>query len=315
MKVVRISEFKDTVVLYFDTQGHKINAYTLASALVSFADAAKEANSLINPGYEIEIVVEALSSGSFRTRLKAFYKESRNLFSNQTLVAVVISIAANYIYERTLSLDNDVKVIINTDEVIIETKDERVVVPREIYDATREVAKSQKFQDNISKTLKAIGEDSNISGLGLAPSIESPKPEVMIPREKLNQIYAATNTEDAKERIIEEIVELRIFKAILENSSRKWEFMWRGVKISAPIKDQSFYSDFFAHSITIAPGDGIEARLRIKQKRDDNTGIYSNVSYEVNEVFKHIPRMTQTTISDSLDQSISNNEEEQHLQN
>lgn len=50
MKIVDISKFEDSVVLYFDTCNTTINAYTLASTLVSIADAAKAANSSINAG-------------------------------------------------------------------------------------------------------------------------------------------------------------------------------------------------------------------------------------------------------------------------
>ena len=43
MKVFDVSKFEDSVVLYFDTSNTRINAYTLASTLVSIADAAKAA--------------------------------------------------------------------------------------------------------------------------------------------------------------------------------------------------------------------------------------------------------------------------------
>jgi hypothetical protein len=79
MKAVDISQFDDSVVLHFETEGQKINAYTLASILVSLADAAKAANAQLNPGYEVEIVVEALGPGSFRAKIRAFYKKNRNL--------------------------------------------------------------------------------------------------------------------------------------------------------------------------------------------------------------------------------------------
>jgi len=97
-------------------------------------------------------------------------------------------------------------------------------------------------------------------------------------------------------RVIEEACDLQIVKAILERSNRKWEFMWRGVRISAPVLDAKFYTDFFAHNITIAPGDELQVMLAITQERDDRTGIYTNVDYKVIEVFKHIQRVRQTSI-------------------
>ena len=72
--------------------------------------------------------------------------------------------------------------------------------------------------------------------------------------------------------------------------------MWRGIKISAPVFDNVFFNSFFGHEIMIAPGDSIEVKLKIYQIRDIDTGIFTNSKYEVIEVFRHIPRMKQTTI-------------------
>ncbi len=35
MRVINISQFEDSVVIHFETEGQRINAYTLASTLVS----------------------------------------------------------------------------------------------------------------------------------------------------------------------------------------------------------------------------------------------------------------------------------------
>lgn len=71
------------------------------------------------------------------------------------------------------------------------------------------------------------------------------------------------------------------------------EFVWRGVTISAPVLHDGFYREFFAHEITIAPGDTLRVTLAIKQSRDPETGIYTNVGYEILEVHEHVPRVRQ----------------------
>jgi hypothetical protein len=119
MRVIDISQFEDSVVIHFETEGQRINAYTLASTLVSIADAAKAANNNLNPGYEVEIVVETLGPGSFRAKIRALYKKHQNLFSKEAVVALAIGIIGNYIYERTLAVDNKVKVEVFTDEVAL----------------------------------------------------------------------------------------------------------------------------------------------------------------------------------------------------
>ena len=292
MKIVDISKFEDSVVLYFDTSNTTINAYTLASTLVSIADAAKAANSSINAGHNIEIIVEALGEGSFKAKISAVYTTSKNIFSSQLVAGVVIGLLSNYIYERVFSLDDSIKVEINTDEVIINKGEERIVVPRNVYDATREAEKNPKFVQSIDRTFQAIEKDPDIKGFGFAETMESGKPEIMLPRESIIQASGEVELVEGV-RVVPETVELQILKAILERGKRKWEFMWRGIKISAPITSQRFYNEFFNHDITIAPGDSLEVKLLIKQVRDEDTGIYVNKSYEVSDVYKHLPRLKQ----------------------
>jgi hypothetical protein len=292
MQVVDVSEFADCLVIHFATGDRRINAYTLASTLVGIADAAKAANASLNPGHNIEIVVEAIGPGSFRAQIKALYSAVPNLFSKENIRAIVLGIITTFIYEHTFSTHPDVKVEIKTNEVIIERGSERIIVPRDVYDATRLTADNPQFVGAIGRTMEIVSRDESVTGFAIVPRMDSPTPQILIPREILPQI-APTVREEGNSRIIEENCDLQIVKAILERSNRKWEFRWRGVKISAPVTDQHFYTEFFAHNIRIAPGDELKAHLLITQTKDEETGIYSNIGYEVVQIFEHVPRMQQ----------------------
>lgn len=295
MKVVEISRIDDSVVLYFDTKQSRINAYSLASILVSIADAAKAANASLNPGHEIEIVVEALSEGSFKAKISASYKSAKNIFSSQIVAGVIIGVISSYIYERTLSVDDSIKVEIHTDEVIIEKGEERLVVPRQVYDAARQVERDPKFVQAIDRTFDAIQRDPEIQGFGIIEDDRMERPQFILSREAIILASNEVVELDGK-REISEIVELQILRAILERGRKKWQFMWRGVKISAPITSKAFYDEFFSHNITIAPGDSLEVKLAIKQERNNDNGVYINKSYEVVEVYKHNPRLKQASL-------------------
>lgn len=60
----------------------------------------------------------------------------------------------------------------------------------------------------------------------------------------------------------------------------------------------SFYIHFFAHDITIAPGDILNVTLQVHQRKDPTTGIYRNVGYEVIHVHRHSPRVKQLNLVD-----------------
>jgi hypothetical protein len=298
MGVLRISQLEDSFVIYFQSDRERINAYTLASTLVAIADAAKAANASLNHGYDVEVVVEAVGPGSFKAKVRAVYSKARNLFSDHKVEAVVLGIIASYIYERTLGADDQVQVQVNTAEVVIVRGNDRIIVPRNVYDATRVVAQQPTFVSAVTRTVESAGGDEHVSGLALVPEMTS-QPEVVLSKEQLQKVAMRDPTEEPPARVIEEQCDLQIIKAILERSRRKWEFVWRGIKIAAPILDDEFYAKFFAHRITIAPGDILRVRLSIKQSRDPDTGIYTNASYEVTQVLEHVAGARQMSLGDS----------------
>src|SRR2546421_208668 len=136
MPTIRVAEFEESFVIHFGVEGKQINAYTLASTLVGIADAARAANAAINPGYDIEVVVEALGGGSFRAKLRTVYRGAANLFTKQALQAIVFSVIANFIYQHTLAPDTKVTVNVADEEVVVEQGNTRIVVPRRVHEAT-----------------------------------------------------------------------------------------------------------------------------------------------------------------------------------
>jgi hypothetical protein len=139
-----------------------------------------------------------------------------------------------------------------------------------------------------------VDEDPAITSLAISPEggpSQPPPPE--IPRERFAALPTFLADESLNERELIETTDLEILRAILERSTRRWEFVWNGMKVSAPVTDEHFYDDFFAHRITIAPGDALRVRLRIRQRRSPDLGIFMNSSYEVIEVLSHLPRAGQ----------------------
>jgi hypothetical protein len=243
------------------------------------------------------VVVEGLGSGSFKARIRTIYQGARNLFSDNTLRAIVIAVISNFIYEHTLAPDSRVDVRVQTDEVVIEQGDTRIIVPRNVYDATKEVENSPKFRQGVSQAIRALEEDNAIHSFGFSADTGEPRPPLEIPRKRFAGLPAFLGDDDpAKQRELLETTNLEILRAILERSKRRWEFVWNGMRISAPVSDQAFFDDFFAHRITIAPGDALRVRLRIKQRRAPDIGVYINEEYEVVEVLQHLPKDRQSSL-------------------
>jgi hypothetical protein len=290
MAEIRIADLRSGFALYFQTPEERINAYALASTLVALADAAKAAGRRLHPEVDIEIVVEALDGGSFRAKVSAIARESGLFVKNQLVAGLILGVLGNYVYDHTLGKKQPMQVIVNTDEVIITDGTDKIIVPREVHEATEILAKDPSFTTSVDKMLKSSLLDSTVTGFGLAPDSEGPPPTIILSRQLLAIPEERIELEESKNRVVEEDCDLYIVKAIMEDSNRKWGFRWRGVSISAPIKDPNFYADFASHNFTIAPGDEFQARLAIYQTKDDVSGVYKNVRYEVVTIYRHVSK-------------------------
>lgn len=299
LPLVFTQDSEESFVIHFGADLPRINAYTFASTLVALANAAKAANATINPGLEIEIVVEALGHGSFKAKIRALYKSAGNIFTVPVIVSgLVLNIIASYIFQVTLAPDQQAKVTVNTDEVIIEQGNTKIVVPRTVHDAMKQAEKSPEFRQGVAEAFNAVERDEAITSLGISPSMHG-EPVVKVPRERF--IHGAKAAADERREEVTEVVELadlQIIRAILERKRRRWEFAWRGIRISAPITDDRFNSQFLARKIPVAPGDGLQVKLRMRRHKDSLSGVIVNDpnGYEVLEVLKHIPGQSQAEI-------------------
>lgn len=295
MTTFQVHREVDRFVLYFETPRHEVNAYALASALVGLADAVREANATVNPGYRVEVVVEALAPGSFKATVKTVFTQARNLFSSAAVQAVIWGIVSTHIYEKFIKNDAPPKITVSEDLVVIKFGKDTIVVPRDVYEAKKLVEKSERFNNAIGKVFDAAASDPNVTGVGLGEDHDGGPPPLIVPREKF-MIFQTDQSVNETSREIIEVTQLEINRAILERGKRRWEFFWRGFKIAAPILDERFFDRFFAHEIMIAPGDALEVALRIVQERNPDSGIFVNVRYEIVEVYDHVPRLKQAAL-------------------
>ena len=290
MSTLEVTANTDRFVLYFQTEKHEINAYALAAAINGLANAIKAANTVINPGYQVEVLVESLPDGSFQTVVKTVFNSAKNIFASEASKAIIYGVISTYIYEHYIDHKEPVKIEVSDDFVVVESGEEKIVVPRVVYDAKNHVEKSEKFQSSIGSLFEGALLDSDVKGIGFKSNSDRNPPSIIIPRDYF-EIYESRKLEGENE--IVEVASLEISRAILSRGIRKWEFFWRGIKIPAPVLDNEFYDKFFAHEITIAPGDCLVVDLRIIQKEDPDTGILMNQRYEVLKVREHKPRLNQ----------------------
>lgn len=294
MAIIRLDEFHDdTIVLHFGGSSRSIDAYTLAQALTGIADTAYAVNATIDPGTEIEILVEATGPGSYRTQIRRIKKDYGGLLAvGGTIFWGVVS---NVIYDATLkSSDPKPEIIVNTDEVIIKHGNDTVIVSRMVHEATEHVKKNPAVQRGLSKTFAALDADHDVTDFGITGSLKDPEPIMRIPRAEFPKvvIFDVPSEQEPKGRIVRERARVVVLKAWLNHAKRKWTFEWNGVPISAPIADTEFLDKLDQREIFFGSGDALDVEITFIQYFDSDLGVWINESnsFVVTHVLQLVPR-------------------------
>lgn len=295
MAEIFLREFEgDTVVVHFGGSFQSIDAHTFANSLIAFADTAYAINETIDPGQEIQILLEANGPGSYRALIRRLKKGYGGILS-RAVEAVFWGIAANIIYDAAFK-DNPTppQIIVNSSEVVIQYGNDRVIVPRAVHDAVDNAKKNLAVKRGVERTFQSLQADERIIEFGLTARIDDPQPLLRIPRTLFPSILADTPIvpETTTGRVKTEKARLLILKAWLNRSKRKWSFEWNGVPISAPIVDTDFLERLHRREHLIGVGDALDVEIVFKQNFDPALGIYVNDanSFLIKTVIRHIPR-------------------------
>ena len=286
------SFMSDEFVLHFGGRPNEVDAYTFGNSLIAFTDAIREINKQLFPDSPIEIVIDAVGMGSFRARVRTGAKKVSGLFKAQVAAVasgVAIGVLTNLVYDKIFS--SPIQVITQDDSVIVQHGADRVIIPRMVFDAKKRLSNPAEIDRHISRGFDVLEEDPSVTDLGITPRIDDPSPVAVIPRDTFGRLATPglIESEPLQGRVIEEPADLVVVRAVLERSERKWQFVWRGIRISAPIKDATFFDRLGRHEFEFGQGDILQAMLTIHQRRDDVSGAYINDWYEVSRVMGRIP--------------------------
>jgi hypothetical protein len=288
----------ERVVVHFGGDNGSIDAQTFGNALVAFTDAVLAINNVINPGQEIEILLEAQGPGSFRAVVRRVAKDIGGFFSGG-VGPVFWGIVGTLIYEQAIkpAIEPKTEILITTTEVIYQSGHDRVIVPRAVYDAMPNVRKDPEVRRNVARTFKVLEADKAVENFGLTGSIADPVPMVEIPRTLFPALADATMVvnETTKTRTREEKARLVILKAWLNHAKRKWAFEWNGVPLSAPLVDEDFLANLDRREYLIGAGDALDVIIGFKQNFDEGLGTYVNDehSFVVLKVLNPVRRTVQ----------------------
>jgi hypothetical protein len=295
MPTLRVEELTgDAIVLHFGGLPGSINARTLGEALLGFAELSYAVSDTVDPGQEVEILVEALGAGSFRTIVRRTRAHTKGLLS-EGIKNIFWGVVAAIIFEYALKPADPTQITINTTEVIIKVGKDKYVVPRLVYDASQNAQKNPAVDKGVRRTFRALEANRDISDFGMTGSIHDTRPLVQIPRSDFPLLpkTAVLEVVDEREtRFRRERARLLVIKPWLNHAKRKWSFEWNGVPVSAPMSDADFLDRIDRHEVVFGAGDALDVEISFKQIFSPELGIYENdnTSYVISRVVRAVPR-------------------------
>lgn len=300
MTTTDVRQLQDSsFVFHFGGRPNEIDAITFGNALVSLAEAVRAINARVNPGYSLEIAIEAVGPGSFRAKLKTAKKSLKNLFSASIIGDIAIGLLTTILWEKVISPDDPPTIIVQTDAVVIEYGADRIIVPKDVFEAKAKVERDPTVNKHIAKAMEVLDADPAVTSLGITTELRDPDLVAEFPKAVFPVIRQhALATPSDKSRFDDTNAVLSVHKAVFERSTRKWEFVWQGFRISAPILDDTFFDRLEAREISIRQGDAFEAKLRVHQAFDALSGTWLNDRYEVIAVGDIIHRRADQMVAD-----------------
>ena len=279
-------------VLHFGGRPNNVDAFTFANSLLSISEALREINLQVNPDFSIEIAIDAVGTGSFRARLKTKAKKLTKLLRSP-MKEIIVGLLTAFLYDKAFG--DKIQVVVNDDSYVVEHGSDRIILPREVYTAKQKLRAPERVDSHISRAFTVLDSDKSISEFGITNKLTDKVPLVRIPRSSFPTLAQpiVLERDDENHRFREVNATLVIVKLVLEKSNRKWQFIWNGHKISAPITDETFFVRLAAREFEFAQGDALEAVLGIHQVRDEATGAFINERYEVARVISKIPAYKQ----------------------
>lgn len=278
-------------VLHFGGRPSEVNAFTFSNSLVALSQALQEINRQINPDFSIEITIDGLGTGSFRAKLKTVRKSLAGLFKHcygdQILIGLLLMLIG-----RELFPPEQITIIVNDDSYVVQQGGDRIILPKEFGEARMRITNEREIKKHIIRTFEVLQEDPSVTDFGFAGHIHDETPLALIPQSDFAKLSQEGDGDSEARHTHDERTKVTVLKAIFERGARKWQFVWNGVKISAPIRSDAFFDRMASREYEFGQGDVLDVTLRITRIRDEMAGVFINDKYEIIEVhgLEKVPR-------------------------
>lgn len=283
------------IKIKFGGKPNELNVNTFLKSLASISTIIDEINNEIGEGQKLEIKIKALDKGSFLIHLGLITKEAAKLITtiDWDMASKVINILVDIFTLRKFLKGKKPKEILEKDEDVTITTDSGNKL--KIKKTTFNIYNSNiRINESLSNNFEALRSDSSIESFEFQSARN--KRLFYSPQQDFESMSVKVINEISEEniKIVEELAILHIFKLVWDKN-RKWEFYYRGIKISAFINDELFFKQI-DRGENFAKGDSLEVDLQTRKFFNKDVNTFVNESYVIIKVRKHIPRPDQGSL-------------------
>lgn len=270
------------VKVRFDGQVHQIDVDTLMVSLLQLSNMTRGIVEDLSPGATVKIMISAPERGSFVIDLEIIQKAEEALVRFAPFVPQAVQTILNLMKIKLLLKGRKPDQVKTRDDgtTIIIKDNAEIIINNYTFDT---YSKNEPVNTAISKMFAGIAENPEIQAVELdAPGIGEFRAEHadFASMGRPNELIAWDKTV-----IVEEAV-LSIVKIVFEKT-RVWEFVYKGIKISALITDNGFWDQ--VDNMRFGKGDTLRVDLEIAKVYDEEIHCFVNKFYRVLKVRKHEP--------------------------
>jgi len=291
----------DQFKIKFDGETHDINALTFINTINNVSTIIKEINSELlskeNIDSKVEIRIKAIAPGSFDITLELIQQYAQTLLNPNNIAygaGIITILGGLFELRKFLKSEKPQKIKkINNKETEITNKNGDVTVIENltlnIYDNNSNVSQS------LNSTFESLSNDSKVTGFNFYDKFE--KPIFTSESSEFKEFSKSYEYREDNKKVITELVSLNVNKVCFEKGS-KWQFYYKGNKITAGIKDTTFFEKIDKGE-KFSKGDSLEVELEIHQEFLEDINTFVNKTYEIVKVVGHKIKPTQTRMYDS----------------
>ncbi len=288
---------EDILRMKFDGQLHQVDSNTFISSLIGLTEVIKQVNSELNPGTVVNIKINALEKGSFIAEIATAILVTAPALPQilDTTCNTFDVVKGIYQLRKFLKGGKPEAVTTEGNKIVIKDNHGNITitdsVTYNIYESNPTIHKA------ITGQFVALQEDPSVEGFHL---LDKENKEIFSAEKTDFNDLAVLKDAISQDRKIEQVVaELTISKLIFENSqTRKWEFYYKGIKISANIIDNDFFKRIDGGE-AFAKGDRLRVELTIQKTLDKSVNVYAIESYTVTKILEHVSRPEEPSLFES----------------